>query len=544
MPLSKSLATSFEEVTKNLRYDLPASVIVFLVAIPLCLGIAVASGAPPFAGIISGFVGGIVITLASGSALGVSGPAAGLVAIVIAAIEELGSFEAFLVATVLAGIIQVIVGLLRGGTFAYYFPTSVIKGMLAGIGLVIILKMLPDAFGFPKGMGLVAAFANFGETLHLPSLVITVVGLAILILWDQPFIKQYKVFQLIQGPLVATIVGILMGIWFLSAEGFRFNPEIHLINFPVAESIGGFFQQFRSPDFSFITNPQVYVTAVTIAIVASLESLLCVEATDKLDPWKRVTPRNREMVAQGIGNFTAGMIGGLPVTQVIIRSSTNIMSGARTQTSAFVHGLLLLGGSMMFPAVLNMVPMAALAAILLMVGYNLAHPKTVKQFYSSGVSEFVPYLATALGIVIFDLLIGVGLGLVLAFLFILWNHLRNPYRFHITDEKHQTVHLELAEEVSFLNKAALQETLYSIPEGYHVVIDGSRTHFLHPDIYDLIRDFEEEAREKNITVEFRKPGRETPETEGMGRFKRWLAEHHLPFGHNEYQSTQGRASES
>lgn len=624
---------------KNLKHDLPASIIVFLVAVPLCLGIAAASGAPLISGLIAGMIGGIIVTIFSGSSLGVSGPAAGLVAIVIAAVEKLGSLELFFLATALAGLIQILLGLLRGGIIAYYFPNSVIKGMLAGIGIIIILKMVPDAFGFleepgqdrkeykvergdllggdslelktpgpekltkaqlhfdnitaledeekearglnpsdfvtqahieartEKGesyeatpsyvikgesqhgeshidsipelglqfkiaqlhpeenkvsfevlerkeyskIGILAGFKHFKSSMNPASLIIAVVGLLILILWEQPFMKRQKLFQLIQGPLVTVVAGILMNLWFASMGGLELKAP-HLVSVPNTGSISGFFDAFPAPDLSKIgaalQMPQVYLTALTIAVVASLETLLCVEATDKLDPWKRVTPTNQELYAQGAGNLTAGLIGGLPITQVIVRSSTNIQSGARTKSSAFFHGLLLFFGTMLIPGVLNLIPMASLAAILFVVGFKLAKPSVFIAHYRAGSYQFYPFVLTILGIVIFDLLIGIALGLVLAIFFILYNNLRNAYRFHVSeDEEERSVRVELAEDLSFLNKAAIQETLNNIPNGYHVVIDGSETRFMHSDIYDIIHDFEKNAETRNITVDFREPAR-------------------------------------
>lgn len=494
---------------KNLKHDLPSSIIVFLVAIPLCLGIAAASGVPLISGLIAGMIGGIVVTMISGSSLGVSGPAAGLVAIVVAAQEKLGSLEFFFIATALAGIIQAIMGLLRGGIIAYYFPNSVIKGMLAGIGIIIIMKMIPDAFGFPADAGIWQGFMNFGEMMNPASLAIAAVGMGILLLWEQPFMKSKKIFQLIQGPLIAVIAGILMNIWFGAMEGFGLN-ESHMVTVPNSESVKGFFQEFPAPSISAygeaLMTPQVYITALTIAVVASLETLLCLEATDKLDPWKRVSPTNRELYAQGAGNIVSGLVGGLPITQVIVRSSTNIQSGARTKSSAFFHGILIFFGTMLIPGVLNMIPLASLAVILFMVGYKLAKPSLFKEFYKLGKLQFAPFMVTIIGIVVFDLLVGIGLGMALAVFFILRNNLRNAYRFHIIeDEAHKKVHIELSEDVSFLNKAAIQKTLKNIPNDYHVLIDGSETRFMHQDVYDIIHDFEKNAETRDISVEFKEP---------------------------------------
>ena len=337
----------------SLRNDLPASIVVFLVAMPLCLGIAMASGAPLFSGIIAGFVGGIVVSLISKSPLGVSGPAAGLAVIVLNAITELQVYETFLVAVVLAGVIQIILSFLKAGVIGYYFPSSVIKGMLSGIGIIIFLKQIPHAFGYDKdpegdfafrqmdGHNTFTELSYMMDSVSLGAIIITAISLAILILWERPFMKKLKFTNIIQGPLVAVILGIVLNMFFMTREGLALTDD-QIVRIPVADSIAGFFSQFSLPDFSQIFNPDVYVIAATMAVVASLETLLCVEATDKLDPYKRVTPTNRELLAQGVGNMVSGLIGGLPITQVIVRSSANIQSGGRTRASAFFHGVILL----------------------------------------------------------------------------------------------------------------------------------------------------------------------------------------------------------
>ncbi|MEM8890951.1 MAG: SulP family inorganic anion transporter, partial [Bacteroidota bacterium] len=360
----------------NLKYDLPASIVVFLVATPLCLGIALASGAPLFSGIIAGIVGGIVVGMLSGSDIGVSGPAAGLAVIVLNAITSLGAYETFLLAVVIAGVIQTALGFLRAGIIGYYFPSSVIKGMLSGIGIIIILKQIPHAFGYDKvpegslafeqadSQNTISELTNMLNYIEPGALIITAISLAILILWERPFMKRIKLFQLVQGPLVAVVMGIVLNLVFAAAFPNLAIDAKHLVQIPVAEGISGFLGLFTLPDFSQIGNPEIYITAITIAVVASLETLLCVEATDKLDPYKRITPTNRELKAQGVGNFLSGMVGGLPVTQVIVRSSANIQSGGRTKMSAIIHGFFLLFAAMLIPSILNMIPLATLAAIL------------------------------------------------------------------------------------------------------------------------------------------------------------------------------------
>ena len=440
------IQANLEGLFSNLKYDFPASIVVFLVATPLCLGIALASGAPLFSGIIAGIVGGIVVGALSGSPLGVSGPAAGLAVIVLTAISSLGAWETFLMAVVLAGAIQLAFGFLRGGIVGYYFPSSVIKGMLSGIGIIIILKQIPHAFGYdavPEGSFTFIQndYENtFSELLNMlnfiqpGALVVAIISLAILIFWDKPFMKQFKFTRLVQGPLVAVIVGILLNELFKAMAPAIAIDARHLVQIPVAEGFEGFLGLFTLPDFSQITNAAVITTAFTIAVVASLETLLCVEATDKLDPYKRITPTNRELKAQGVGNMISGLIGGLPVTQVIVRSSANIQSGGRTKMSAIIHGFLLLIAAVLAPRLLNMIPLATLAAILFVVGFKLAKPVLFKQMYKLGWYQFIPFMVTIIGIITTDLLIGIGLGMAVSVFFILLNNYQNPYSF--TKEAH------------------------------------------------------------------------------------------------------------
>ncbi|MEM9886258.1 MAG: SulP family inorganic anion transporter [Bacteroidota bacterium] len=489
-------------IFSNLKNDLPASVVVFLVAVPLCLGIALASGAPLFSGIIAGIVGGIVVGALSGSQLGVSGPAAGLAAIVLVAIQDLGAFEVFLVAVVLAGIIQVILGFLKAGIIGYYFPTSVIKGMLSGIGIFIILKQVQFALGADavEGHNVFTQIPYFFDTLTLGAVVITVISILVLILWEQPFMKKQRIFQIIQGPLVVVALGILFNLLFGKAGGLSLEAK-HLVSIPVPDNITGFFSQFTFPDFSQITNPQVYMTAGVIALVASLETLLCLEATDKLDPYKRVAPANQELLAQGVGNMMSGLIGGLPITQVIVRSSTNIQSGGRTKASAIVHGILLLLCAMAIPNILNLIPLASLAAILFLVGYKLAKPALFKSMYNLGWTHFIPFMITILGIVFADLLIGIGLGMAVAIFFILYSNYKKPYFFEAEEhEPGKPIRLELSEHVSFLNKAAILQTLNHIPQGSEVIIDASKSIDIDQDVVEIISDFKESAPSKDIRV--------------------------------------------
>jgi MFS superfamily sulfate permease-like transporter len=498
----------------NLKNDLPASVVVFLVAVPLCLGIALASGAPLFAGIISGIVGGIIVSLVSKSSLGVSGPAAGLAVIVLTAIQDLGAFETFLLAVVFAGIIQLIFGIIKAGVIGYYFPSAVIKGMLSGIGIIIILKQIPHAFGYDEspegsfkfidspGHNTFSDMINMINFISPGALVIALVSMAILILWERPFMKKIKIFNLIQGPLIAVVAGILLNLAFRGNEIFGLKAK-QIVSIPVADSLTGFFQQFTFPDFSQIANPQVYVVALTIAVVASLETLLCLEATDKLDPQKRLTPTNRELTAQGIGNMVSGFIGGLPITQVIVRSSANIQSGGRSKASAFFHGVLLLLSAMAIPKVLNLIPLASLAAILFVVGYKLAKPSLFKQVYASGKAQFIPFIVTILGIVFTDLLIGIGLGMVFAIFHILYKNYMNPYFFNLKSQKEgEPIRIRFSENLTFINKAAIKRVLSEVPKNSNLILDISRNKTMHPDIKEIIDEFLENAEKRNIKYEY------------------------------------------
>lgn len=497
----------------NIKSDFPASIVVFLVALPLCLGIALASGAPLFSGIIAGIVGGTVVALLSGSPLGVSGPAAGLAVIVLVAIQDLGAFDIFLFAVVVAGVIQLILGILKAGVIGYYFPSSVIKGMLSGIGIIIILKQIPHALGYdanPEGdlaFSQVDGQNTFSELINMldyvspGAIIITAISLAILILWESPFFKKLSFTKLVQGPLVVVVLGIILNVVFGGIQDLALTTK-QVVNLPVAATLGDFFGQFTFPDFSQWNNPQVYVIALTMAVVASLETLLCVEATDKLDPQKRVTPTNRELIAQGIGNMTSGLIGGLPITQVIVRSSANIQSGGKTKASAFIHGIFLLATAIAIPNLLNLIPLSSLAAVLFLVGYKLAKPSVFKQMYTKGMEQYVPFLVTIVGIVFTDLLIGITLGMVVAIIQILWSNYKTPYNFDPNNyDKEKPIRIELAEEVSFLNKASILNTLDRMPPNTTVIIDGHKTKTIHQDILEVFEDFKTNAKTKNINFE-------------------------------------------
>ena len=498
---------------KYIKNDLPASIVVFFVALPLCLGIALASGAPLFSGLIAGIVGGILVGALSNSQIGVSGPAAGLAAIVLTAIGTLGGFENFLVAVVLGGIIQIIFSILKAGVIAYYFPSSVIKGMLTGIGIIIILKQIPHFFGYdedPEGdfsFFQVDGENTFSEILNAINLIspgatlIAVIALAILILWDQVLSKRSKVFKLIQGPLVAVVVGILYFVFTEGNEQLAISSE-HLVSVPIPESMESFKNLLRFPYFGVIGNPEIWITAFTIALVASLETLLCVEATDKLDPYKRTTPTNRELLAQGIGNSVSGLLGGLPVTQVIVRSSANIQSGGRTKASAIIHGFFLLISVVLIPRLLNMIPLSVLAAILFIVGYKLAKPGLFKKMYHLGWKQFVPFVVTVVGIVFTDLLVGIGLGLGVGIIVILIKSYLNSHFLHIEDKSNgaHKIKMTLAEEVTFFNKGAILKELDSLPENSYLELDVRKTRYLDNDIIEILEDFSEKAKNKHIEI--------------------------------------------
>jgi MFS superfamily sulfate permease-like transporter len=499
---------------KHIKNDLPASVVVFFVALPLCLGIALASGAPLFSGLIAGIIGGIVVGGLSGSKIGVSGPAAGLAAIVLTAIGTLGGYENFLVAVVLGGIIQLIFGFLKAGIIGYYFPSSVIKGMLTGIGIIIILKQIPHFFGYnaspegdfsffqADGQNTFSGILKTTENISLGATIVGFIGLGILILWSNVLSKKGKLFQIIQGPLVAVVIGIVY--YFVTNDSSKYGISAsNMVSVPVPDSFNSFLGQFSFPNFNALGNPQVWVTGFTIALVASLETLLCVEATDKLDPHKNVTPTNKELLAQGTGNIISGLIGGLPITQVIVRSSANIQSGGRTKLVAIIHGLLLLISVILIPTLLNKIPLSVLAAILLVVGYKLAKPAVFKEMVQLGWKQWIPFTVTVVGIVFTDLLIGIGLGLVVGVIVILIKSFQNSHFLHIEDKsngKHR-IKMTLAEEVTFFNKGAILKELDSLPRDTFLEIDVRKTRFLDYDIIEILQDFALKAKERAIDIQ-------------------------------------------
>ena len=497
----------------NLKSDLPSSVVVFFVALPLCLGIALASGAPLFSGLIAGIVGGIVVGFISGSSVGVSGPAAGLAAIVLTAIGTLGSFENFLLAVVLGGAIQFIFGILRAGVIGYYFPSSVIKGMLTGIGIIIILKQIPYFFGYNsnsheslnllqfEGKSFFSEIFNSVNFISPGATAVALIALLILLLWSEVLSSKGKFFQLVQGPLVAVLVGI---IYFVCTQGnilWGISSEL-LVSVPVPEDASTFLAQFSFPNFAAISNPQIWITAFTIALVASLETLLCVEATDKIDPLKRVTPTNKELLAQGVGNVLSGLIGGLPVTQVIVRSSANIQSGGRTKMSAILHGFLLLISVILIPNLLNKIPLSVLASVLFIVGYKLAKPALFVDMYRLGWKQFTPFVVTVLGIVFTDLLIGIALGLSVGVVVILIKSFQNSHFLHIEDHSNgaHKIKMTLAEEVTFFNKGAILKELDSLPHNSSLELDVTKTRYLDNDIIEILEDFSQKALRRKIDI--------------------------------------------
>ncbi len=501
-----------KEYFKSLGSDLPAGVVVFLVALPLCLGIALASGAPLFSGLIAGIVGGLVIGALSGSQLSVSGPAAGLTVIVLNAITKLGTFEAFTLAVVIAGLIQLTLGFLRAGTIGHFFPSSVIKGMLTAIGFILILKQIPHALGDdrdyegdeaffqPDGENTFTEIALAIQNIDMGALIIASTCLAILIIWERPFMKRQKWTSIVPGPLVAVVAGTVINFFGYGAS-MKLSGK-HLVNLPVSENLDEFISIFSLPDFSQIANPDIYIVAITIAIVASLETLLSLDAVDKLDPYKRIAPANRELKAQGVGNTISGLLGGLPITAVIVRSTANISSGAKTKVSAVFHGLLLILSVAFFPGILNLIPLAALAAVLLMVGYKLAKPGLFKEIYAQGRSQFIPFIVTILAILFTDLLIGIMIGIVTGLYFVITTNMHQAIR---VEKDNNTYIIRLEKDVSFLNKAFLRRTLRDIPRGSQVIIDESDSIFLDHDIIETIDDFKFTADQEGIRLEIRQP---------------------------------------
>lgn len=505
--------------TKNvfggIKENFAPGIVVFLVALPLCLGIALASGAPPLSGIIAGIIGGIVIGSLSNSSISVSGPAASLTAIVLSAITELGAFELFLIAGLIAGVIQLTLGFFKAGSISNYIPNNVIEGMLSGIGVIIILKQIPHALGYDKEVfsservfeneynldNISNYLSSIFSSIHPGAVIITLCSLAIILVWDKiPALKKLKLFP---SALVAVIAGIMInGLFKISGSTLTIGPE-HLVTLPMPQSSKELSALITLPDFSGFLNPRVWVIGATIAIIASIETLLCIEASDRLDKQRRITDTNLELRAQGMGNLLSALIGGLPITSVIVRSSANAGAGATSKISAIVHGILLLICILAIPVFLNLIPLATLAAILLLVGYKLVSPEKIKHVITKGKFQYIPFLVTIIAIVATDLLTGVGIGMAIAIFFILQGNMKRAYYFSRgTLKDADTITLKLAEEVSFLNKAAIKKTLKNIQPNSKITIDARRTSYITADVLELIQDFANiRAKEENIRVE-------------------------------------------
>ncbi|WP_071836958.1 SulP family inorganic anion transporter [Terrimonas ferruginea] len=497
---------------KSLSSDIPSSIVVFLVALPLCLGVALASNASPFSGLIAGIVGGIVVGFASKSHLSVSGPAAGLTVIVAAAIATLQSFEAFLLAVVLAGVLQIILGFLKAGVIGDYVPNGVIKGMLAAIGLILILNQVPHLLGddshFETDEGVIPEkgniFSNFINAFaHITPVAFLIGGvcLAFHFVWEKIVAKQKGFIKAVPAPLLVVLIAVGINYYFQSSQPASALVGDHLVKIPIANSPNEFLSFFNTPDWSRIFDYNVLTIAVTLALVASLESLLSIEAVDDLDPYQRVTPTNRELKAQGLGNLVSGLIGGLPVTSVIVRSSANVNSGAKTKMSAILHGVLLLVSVAFLPFVLNMIPKAALAAVLIFTGYKLAKPSLFKSFYKKGWDQFLPFVITIIAILATDLLKGVIIGIGVGLFFSFRSNFRSAV-FVVNDNNKYL--FRLRKDVSFLNKAIIKRKLEEVPEGSSVIIDASRADFIDRDVIETIEDFMIAAPLKDIHVELKK----------------------------------------
>lgn len=499
-----------QSIFSHFKSDVVSGLIVFLIALPLCLGIAQAAHAPLFSGIVAGALGGIVVGLLSKSQLSVSGPTASLVTIIIASIQQLGAFDLFLCTVIVAGVVQLILGFLRAGAITSYFPTSVIEGVLAGIGLTIILKQLPDAVGFlqthpsagiedAEGGVELGFIAHILEHIELGAVIITVIGITILALWQT---KGFKKIAIVPAGLLVVVIGTMLN-QFFGSSSFALDKN-YLVQLPVPGSINDFLGQFAFPDLKGFTNPQVWQAGIVIALISSLETLLSIEATDKLDPYKRYTSGDAELKAQGIGNIISGFLGGLPITSVIVRSSTNINAGARSKLSTIIHGTLLLICVATIPFILNMIPKAALAAILIFTGYKLCRPSMFKRMWHSGFTQFIPFVVTVILVVLpmFGLLKGVAIGVVISIIFMLRENMNIPYYYHRSRySNNDLIKITLAQEVSFLNKASIKKTLQAIPDNANIIIDASKTEYIDFDVLDIIRDFQiSQAPSKGINV--------------------------------------------
>lgn len=491
--------------------DLFAGIVVFLVALPLCLSIALASGAPPFAGLIGGIVGGVVVSLVSGSQLSVSGPANGVVIVSAAAIANYG-YRGFLLSVVLAGFLQILLGVLRAGSISAYFPSSVVKGVLSAIGLMLMLKQLPHAFGYDYtaqddlsyfedgGTTQFSALADSLRAISPGASLLTVSSLLILIVWETEKVKKIRWLSLAPGGLVVVIYGVIYNLFTRAfVPGAAIATE-HLVSLPVYSSIKEFWDSIAFPDFNLISNMDVIHTAVSLAVIASLESLLSIEATDKLDPLKRTAPADQELLAQGVGNILSGLIGGLPISAIIVRSSVNINAGAYTKLASFTHGALILASAFFLSELLNLIPLSCLAAILIVTGYKLTRPSLYIDVYSRGYSQFIPFVVTVFSILALDTLRGIIVGLLVGIVFVVKNNFQTAF----TLIRHENSYLlRLRKDVSFLNKAPLRKLLGSIEDDTNILIDGSRADYIDIEILEALEDFQKAATDRNIRVEFK-----------------------------------------
>ncbi|MBP2168369.1 MFS superfamily sulfate permease-like transporter [Erwinia toletana] len=480
---------------RTLRQDLPAGLVVFLVALPLCLGIAQASGLPPFVGLLTGVIGGLIVTSLSPSRFAVSGPAAGLVTIVVAAIETLGSFSAFLLALVLAGVLQFMFGVIRAGRFITLVPGSVIKGMLAAIGILLIMQQIPVALGASGDTELASLFS--GEfSFSLSAIAVAAVGLTVLWLWTTPLVKRVKALNWIPGPLIAVLLGCMATVF-----GDRIQPEfvsnLPRISLPEFGSPGALARELERPDWQAWRNPSVYVVAVTLALVASLETLLSQEALKKLRPQNPAPSPDKEMRAQGIGNLVAGFLGGLPITSVIVRSSVNVSAGAQSKLSILVHGVLLLVCGLYFSNLLNAIPLASLAAVLLYTGYKLAPPRLFIDQIRMGAQQFVPFIVTIGGIIVFGMLAGIGLGIATQILYSVYKSHRNALQLTRYDDHYV---LRFQQNLTFMHNPRLQGLLAEIPENSVVIVDHDNAEYIDPDVKAVLKDFSENANERGIRL--------------------------------------------
>lgn len=501
------------ERIKFLKNDLKGGLVVFFVALPLCLGIALAQGAPLISGIISGVVGGIVISMISGSKLSVSGPAAGLTSIVLASTQQLGSFEAFLTAVFFAGILQIILGIAKAGIIGNYFPAAVIKGMLSAIGIILIIKQLPHIVGYDKdpegdfvfiqadGENTFSELVNMLNFLSPGATIIGVTSLFILWMFSTKLFKRIPVIKEIPAPIVVVVLSIAMNQMFKGSYPWLEIRAEHLVDLPNINSWDSFQASLSFPDFSALRNPKLFEIIFTIAVVASLETLLCLEAVDKLDPDNNLSPTNRELIAQGVGNTLCGLIGGIPVTSVIVRSSANISAGGKTQNSAIFHGFLFILSIMVIPSLLEMIPLSALAAILIFTGFKLASPSIFINTYKIGPDQYIPFFVTIAIMLLTDLLKGVSAGIAVSVVFILRQNMRSPFKVLKEEMEGRLFYfVQLSNNVTFINKGKINEFLHTIPSGSKVEIDGGRSQFIDNDILEVIAEFKKSASKKGIEV--------------------------------------------